>query len=261
MVLNSLYGKASSVELCLAFFCLACAAFGLVFFMSIPAPSHIIIAQPENPQQLFLLFHGVGDSAQGLAPLGEFIAAHFPQAAVVSIDSPHFCDFAAGYQWYSIQGASDDSRHALVTEQMPRFVQMVQHWQQHFGVAPEATCLVGFSQGAFMSLQSTQQPVFLAGRVVALAGRFAQLPDKPGHPVVIHLLHGDQDTVVPHHHTVAAGERLQALGADATTDVMAGLAHGINDEMAQAIIQRLTGYVPKRMWDEALGAAGQASKP
>jgi hypothetical protein len=51
------------------------------------------------------------------------------------------------------------------------------------------------------------------------------------------------------------------LGADATTDVMAGLAHGINDEMAQAIIQRLTGYVPKRMWDEALGAAGQASKP
>jgi hypothetical protein len=59
----------------------------------------------------------------------------------------------------------------------------------------------------------------------------------------------------------SAGERLQALGADATTDVMAGLAHGINDEMAQAIIQRLTGYVPKRMWDEALGAAGQASKP
>lgn len=229
--------------------------------MSLPAPSHIVIAQPSSPQQVFLLFHGVGDSAQGLAPLGEFIAGHFPQAAVISIDSPHFCDFAAGYQWYSIQGATEDSRHSLVTEQMPRFVAMVQHWQQQLGVAPEATCLVGFSQGAFMSLQSTQQPVFLAGRVVALAGRFTQAPAKPVHPVVIHMLHGDQDAVVPHHHTVAAGERLQALGADVTADVMAGLAHGINDEMAQAIIQRLTGYVPKRMWDEALGAAGQGAMP
>ena len=43
--------------------------------------------------------------------------------------------------------------------------------------------------------------------------------------------------------------------------MIAGLAHGINDEMAQAIIQRLTGYVPKRMWDEALGAAGQGAMP
>lgn len=219
------------------------------------APSHLIIAQPAHPQQLFLLFHGIGDTAQGLAPLGKFLAEHFPQAAVVSIDSPHFCDFGVGYQWYSVQGATDASRHERVAEQMPRFVAMVQHWQQHFGVPPEATCLVGFSQGAFMSLQSTQQNIFLAGRVVALAGRFTAEPNMPAYPVVIHMLHGDQDSVVPHHHTVAAGQRLQALGADATADVIAGLAHGINDEMAQAIIQRLTSYVPKRIWDEALGAA------
>jgi hypothetical protein len=43
--------------------------------------------------------------------------------------------------------------------------------------------------------------------------------------------------------------------------MLPGLAHGINDDMAQAIIQRLTGYIPKRIWDEAMGAAGQGSKP
>lgn len=226
--------------------------------VSTPAPSHIVIAQPALTQQLFLLFHGLGDSAQGLAPLGRFIAAHFPQAAVISIDSPYFCDVAAGYQWYSVQGATEDDRHALVAEQMPHFVDMVQHWQRLLGVPPEATCLVGFSQGAFMSLQSTQQNVFLAGRVVALAGRFTAAPNKPAHPVVIHMLHGDQDTVVAHHHSVAASERLQALGADVTIDVLAGLAHGINEEMAQAIIRRLTSYIPQRIWNEALGAAGQS---
>ena len=72
------------------------------------------------------------------------------------------------------------------------------------------------------------------------------------------MLHGDQDTVVAHHHSVAASERLQALGADVTIDVLAGLAHGINEEMAQAIIRRLTSYIPQRIWNEALGAAGQS---
>jgi len=224
-------------------------------------PSHIVIAQPDAPAQLFLLFHGLGDSAQGLAPLGQFIAAHFPQAAVICIDSPYPCDFAAGYQWYSVQGAvqgaSDESRHARVSEQMPRFVHIVQQWQQQLGVAPEATCLVGFSQGAFMSLQSTQQATFLAGRVIALAGRFTQLPQAALHPVVIHLFHGDQDTVVPHQHTLEAAERLKALGADATADLIAGLGHGINQEMAALIIERLQGYVPQRVWEQALRSAGQ----
>ena len=41
------------------------------------------------------------------------------------------------------------------------------------GVGPAKTTLLGFSQGAIMALESTQQPVPLAGRVVAIAGRFS----------------------------------------------------------------------------------------
>ncbi len=222
-----------------------------------PEPSHILIAQPPAPQQLFLLYHGVGDSAQGLAPLGEFIAAHFPQAFVVCIDSPHHCDFAAGYQWYSLQEATEENRHERVMAEMPLFIDSVRHWQQRTGIGPEATCIIGFSQGAFMALQSSQQPQFLAGRIVALAGRFTQVPELPQQPVVLHLIHGAQDSVVAHHHTTAAGERLQALGADCTFDLIEGLAHGIDNAMAQCIIERLTRHVPKRLWDEAMRSAGE----
>lgn len=226
-----------------------------------PAPSHIILAQPEHPQQLFLLFHGVGDSAQGLAPLGRFVAAHFPQAMVVSIDSPHFCDWGAGYQWYSLQGATEANRHERVAEQMPRFIALVQAWQQRVGLPPDRTCILGFSQGAFMALQSTQQAEFLAGRIIAMAGRFTQPPKPAPYPTVIHLLHGADDGVVLAQHSVAAAQALQDQGADVTLDVVPDLAHGIDQAMADALIHRLTHYVPQRMWAEALRSAGASDTP
>lgn len=46
----------------------------------------IVVQQPATPEQLILLFHGVGDSAAGMAPVGSHFAQAFPQALVVSID-------------------------------------------------------------------------------------------------------------------------------------------------------------------------------
>lgn len=51
---------------------------------------------------------------------------------------------------------------------MPRFQETVQAWQHKFGVPPERTILLGFSQGANMALAATQEDEMLAGRVVSL---------------------------------------------------------------------------------------------
>ena len=219
-------------------------------------PTHILVAAPTAPQQLFLIFHGLGDRAASFVPMAEYLAAHFPAAAVVCIDSPYPCDFSDGFQWYSIQGVTEANRAERTQAVLPVFVQIVKQWQAHFGIAPEATCLLGFSQGAFMALESTQQPEFLAGRIVALAGRFCQPPVVPQHPVVMHLIHGEADTVVPCTHTVDAAAQLKAQGADITADVLADVAHEVPQEMAELLLLRLTTYVPQRLWQEALAASG-----
>jgi len=61
----------------------------------------------------------------------------------------------------------------------PRFVAPVHVWQRVSRISPHDTVLIGFSQGAILALESTQQPAPLAARVVALAGRFAQAPRDP----------------------------------------------------------------------------------
>jgi len=68
-------------------------------------PSPIMIQKPAGqPQQLFLLFHGVGASAQDMVPVGEQFAAQFPASMVVSLEGFQACDFGQGRQWFSVAG-------------------------------------------------------------------------------------------------------------------------------------------------------------
>ncbi|KDB50299.1 phospholipase/carboxylesterase [Sphaerotilus natans subsp. natans DSM 6575] len=199
----------------------------------------IILQQPAQASALVLLFHGVGATAQSLQPLGEHLARWQPDAVVVSVQAPLRSEFAGGWQWFSVQGITPDNRPARVAQAMPVFVQTVQRWQARTGLAPAQTTLVGFSQGAIMSLAASQQPVGLAGRVVALSGRFDQAPQHGSPGMRFHLLHGQADSVVPAQSSIDAHAQLQALGASVTLDMVPGLGHSIDMAMLQRLQARL----------------------
>jgi phospholipase/carboxylesterase len=179
----------------------------------------------------------------------------FPQAFVVSVAAPHRSEFGQGRQWFSVVGIDDELRLQRVAEAMPAFTLEVRRWQAESGVGAEATALIGFSQGAIMALESTQTRGRLAGRVVALAGRFASAPGFAPPDTTLHLIHGKADPVIHYGHTVSAAERLVALGADLTADVIPFLGHAVDAEALELVVERLKGYLPRRRWEEAMRAA------
>lgn len=193
--------------------------------------SSIIIRQPDAPQQLFLLCHGVGASAQDLVPVGQHFAARFPDATVVSLQGPQACDFGQGRQWFSVSGITEESRPARVAQALPAFQSMVQAWQDRCALGADATTLIGFSQGSIMSLASTQNQPLLASRVVAFAGRFAAAPAVAPAGMSVHLIHGEADPVISVEHSRMAAQQLQALGVHATLYTEPGMGHGINAAM------------------------------
>lgn len=218
----------------------------------------VVQAPDQTAAQLFLLFHGVGSNAANLVPLGERLAAEFPQAAVVCIDGPHACDMGTdGREWFSVRGITEENRIERVADCMPSFVDTVSEMQAIYHVPPEATALIGFSQGAIMSLESVRLGNHLAGRVVALAGRFALLPECAPEHSTLHLIHGKNDTVIPYLHTVAAAERLIGLGGDVTADVLPFTGHEISPLMTDRMIERLKSHVPHRVWNAAQQEAAQ----
>lgn len=175
----------------------------------------IIVQMPHGaPEQLILLFHGVGSTPESLAPIGRRLAGEFSLAAVISVQSPDSCDLGAGLQWFSVRGITEENRAQRIADTMPRFVDRIRGLQQATGTTPTQTALIGFSQGAIMALESTQTDEHLAGRVVSIAGRFAQAPKHAPALTTLHFIHGKSDPVIPYSHAVTAVERLVVKSQD-----------------------------------------------
>jgi phospholipase/carboxylesterase len=215
----------------------------------------LIIQRPAGPaRQLVLLFHGVGADEADLRPVGERLAREYPEALVASLRATHRGSFGSGYQWFAIEGIDDASRIARVAAEMPGFVARVRQWQLETGLGAEATVLIGFSQRAIMALEAASQAGddALAGRVVALSGRYAQLPTAPLAATTLFMIHGKTDPVMHYGYTLEAAQHLVALGADIVADVIPGLGHGIDAEVLDLLVRRLRTHVPKRHWEAAM---------
>lgn len=213
---------------------------------------HFVVQRPtQQPAQLFLLFHGAGDNPVAMGQIGRWFAESFPLALVVSVGAPE-TGSEQGRQWFPTGALDDAARQYRIDAVMESFVATVRHWQEESGVRPEATALIGFSQGSIMALESIKAQPDLAGRMVAFSGRFATLPQTATKQVTVHLIHGDYDEAVPLSYAQEAEARLLALGGDVTLDVVDDLAHAIDHRSMHHALEHLHYTVPKRYFDEAL---------
>ncbi|MDN8599234.1 esterase [Citrobacter enshiensis] len=214
---------------------------------------HFVVQRPAQPaQQLLLLFHGVGDNPVAMGELGRWFIPLFPEALIVSIGGAEPCGPAPGRQWFSVQGVTEENRQARVDAIMPVFVDTIRYWQQQSGVSAKATALIGFSQGAIMSLESVKAHSGLASRVIAFNGRYASLPETATTATTVHLIHGGEDRVIELSHAVAAQTALLRAGGDVTLDIVEDLGHAIDDRSMQFALDHLRYTVPKHYFDEAL---------
>jgi phospholipase/carboxylesterase len=200
----------------------------------------IIVQQPSSQaNSLVLLFHGVGATAHDMTPLGQAIASANPSAWVVSVSAPFASDLGRGRQWFSVLGITESNRTERIAAAMPSFAQCVQQWQLTAAVDAHATTLVGFSQGAIMSLAATARHDAIAHRVVSIAGRYAASPVRPAADVAVHFIHGTDDRVIPAALSQSAYGELRAGGSSVTLELLPALGHSIDARVANYVLQVL----------------------
>ena len=212
-------------------------------------------------KQLFVLLHGVGASSSVLLPLAHALKKVFPGAAFMLPDG--FQPFDRGpsgksdflRQWFSISGMTEDTRPARVAAAMPALHDLVRQAQHRHRILQSDTALVGFSQGAIMALEYSIAHDGGVGRVLSFSGRFATLPDKAPELTTVHLLHGENDSVIPVAHAHAAYARLTELQGDATLDIASSVGHEIHAALVDRAINRLQTCIPLRSWQKALNDA------
>jgi phospholipase/carboxylesterase len=183
---------------------------------------------------LIVFLHGYGADGADLLGLADVLGQHLPGAAFVAPDAPDPCAAGGfGYQWFPIprfDGSTDAERDAGIFASVNDLNGFLDERMSDEGLTPDRLALIGFSQGAMMSLEVAprrDQPV--AG-VVAISGRLmrpealaSEVRVKP--PIL--LIHGDQDPVVPFEDMARAGDALVAAGFQTFGHVMQGTGHGI----------------------------------
>ena len=133
---------------------------------------------------------------------------------------------------------TEANRPARIAAAVPVFADAIRGWQSEGGVSSAFTVLIGFSQGAIMSLESTQV-ADLAHRIISISGRFAAPPRRAPTGVTFRFLHGEQDPVTDSRFSLEAAATLRSMGADAAVHLVPDLGHGLDDRAARMVIESL----------------------
>ena len=221
-----------------------------------PLPLHHLLNQPllrppqgEKPPMLLLL-HGIGASEYDLFALAEYLD---PRFLVISLQAP-FQLRPDSYAWFEVQftGQGPIIRPEQAESSRQKLISFIQEAPQAYGADPNRVYLMGFSQGAIMSLALTlTKPGLLAG-VVAMSGRtLPELFEDRG-PLAGHLaapeelcdfpllvVHGLWDRVLAIDYGRATRDRFFALPVDLEYTEF-DMGHTISDASLETINTWLT---------------------
>jgi phospholipase/carboxylesterase len=183
---------------------------------------------------LVVFLHGYGADGSDLLSLADVLGPHLPGVAFVAPDAPERCVGGGfGHQWFPIpwiDGSPQEAAEAGLVAAAKDLNGFLDAQLADAGLSPEHLVLVGFSQGAMMSLHvAPRRSVAVAG-VVAISGRLLRPEVLTAEAVVkppVLLIHGDQDQVVPFSDMSKAGDALLAAGFPTYGHVMQGTGHGI----------------------------------
>ncbi len=208
-------------------------------------------AESGRARSLVVFLHGYGANGADLLDIGDVLAPHLPDTAFVAPDAAERVPGAPmGYQWFPIprfDGSTEEQARVGLLKAAADVSDFLDQRLAHEKLGPEALAVVGFSQGAMMSLHVAPRRAAPMAAVVAISGRLiapemleAETVSRP--PVLV--MHGDQDAVVPFEEMAAAADALVGAGFDTYGHVMKGMGHGISQDGLGQMLGFLKQYLP-----------------
>ncbi|WP_112309423.1 alpha/beta hydrolase [Pseudogemmobacter bohemicus] len=200
---------------------------------------------------LVVFLHGYGADGNDLLGLADVLAPHLPGAGFMAPDAPEPCaGNPFGRQWFPIpwlDGSSEAAARQGLLAAAEDLNGFLDARLKEEGLEPAALALIGFSQGAMMSLHVAPRRSQPVAGIVAISGRLLAPELLAGEAKVkppVLLIHGDQDPVVPFEDMALAGDALVSAGFGTYAHVMKGTGHGIAPDGLGAALGFLKEQLP-----------------
>lgn len=209
-------------------------------------------AKSGAARSIVVFVHGYGADGADLLGLADVLAEHLPHTMFYAPDAPQSCPGNPfGYQWFPIpwlDGSSEAAAAAGLATSSVALNDFLDACLAEADLTDADLALVGFSQGAMISMHVAPRRAQAVAAVVAISGRLLEPAALAGEVRVkppILLIHGDQDPMVPFSSMAAAGDVLIANGFKTYSHVMRGTGHGIANDGLGATLAFLLENLPR----------------
>ncbi len=202
----------------------------------------------KNPQYLVVFLHGYGSNGDNLIALAHDFSGSIKKAHFVSPNAPMTLStpFIPSYQWFELTTRDPKVMYPQIIAANNILDEFIESQLKRFNLKHENLILIGFSQGAMMSLYNATRSKHKIAGVVAFSGRFicpSDLGEKVNSKPEICLIHGDADEVVHIENFFQSQAHLKELGFNFEAHEIKRMGHSINLSAlknAKAFLQKIT---------------------
>ena len=202
-------------------------------------------------KSLVVFVHGYGADGADLLGLADVLGPHLPDTAFVAPDAADRLPGAPfGRQWFAIprfDGSTFAQAAAGLETAAQDLSEFVDQRLAYEGLGPQALAMVGFSQGAMLSLHMAPRRAAPVAAVISISGQLLQperlAAETTAKPPIL-VMHGDQDDVVPFPEMAATCNAFVAAGFETYGHVMEGSGHTIAQDGLATALAFLTKTLP-----------------
>ena len=190
-----------------------------------------------NANKLVVFLHGYGADGKDLIDLANPFGMALPNASFISPDAPHPCAMSPqGRQWFPIEEIPKGAIKASLG-----LLGLIDYEAKKLNLTFKDVILIGFSQGAMMSMQCLLINNEQLGAIIGYSGALKEENIDAADDQILNgkhkysdtpilLVHGEQDEVVPFQSLEKSKYLLNKIGFNVQTLSRQDLAHGIDPE-------------------------------
>ena len=197
-------------------------------------------------EKLVIFLHGYGANGENLLALAPEISKSLTNAKFIAPNATYQCDIGLpdSYQWFTLAQADPVKMSIEITESNSILDNFIKTQLEKHNLTKKDLILIGFSQGAMMSmynsLRSSEEPAV----ILALSGRLILPPEIKSKPKIF-LIHGTDDDVVGYHFLREAEDGLKEIGIEFESRSLDNLGHSIDYRVVKIIQNYFTTLFKK----------------